>query len=96
MADHISDDARALLTAAYAFYVERNDPQTFRPGTALDMAAAANRVGMITGTPPYNRAIEELEDAQAIEENPITRHAVGGPYYVVAERGMELLGLDRD
>ena len=90
MEGHISDEARALLRAARAIHVERNDVQTFRPGTALDMAAAANRVGMIAGTPPYNRAIEELEDAQAIKENPITRRALGGPYYVVTEQGMKL------
>jgi len=96
MTGHISDDARALLQAAYAIYVERNDTQIFRPGTALDLADAANRVGMITGTPPYNRAIDELEDARAIEENPITRRALGDPYYIVTERGRELLLLGQD
>jgi hypothetical protein len=84
---------RRLLQAAYEVHCEREGSR-MPAGTALDMDAAAERVGVVPGTPPYDTAVERLELERAIEPNPITARTIAGTQYVVTPRGREMLGLE--
>jgi hypothetical protein len=84
---------RELLRAAYEIHIERGGSRDLSVGTALDMAASAERVGVITGTPPYDTAVEQLVRQEAIEPNPTTERTLGGTQYIVTARGRAMLGL---
>lgn len=85
----MTEDALRLLTAAHDIHDETAG--TFGPGTELDLAGAAERVGTFAGSLLWEACVVELEREGAIAPSPVARHAAGGVPYVVTLRGLRLL-----
>jgi hypothetical protein len=91
--DEVRDNAMRLLRAARALYAEQHDgtDEALRPGTALELYDAGNRIELPPGFDPYAAAVGWLEDNDAIEPYPPLRDAMGFPAYRITARGMEML-----
>jgi hypothetical protein len=89
--DHLTQDARALLRAAYEIHAERHGSQTFTLGTHLPLEEAGRRTGINPDHLRYYDAIKELEYEGAIEWDESARYARGDKHYVITERGLEML-----
>jgi len=93
MDDPIRNDALRLLRAARDYHVEQHGDaeNSFRARTTLDLAAAGQRTGLPIGYPSYEDAVVWLEDRSAIEPDPLYQFTVGGPIYLITQRGLALL-----
>jgi hypothetical protein len=87
--DHVSEDARVLLSAAREVHVERSGAATFLAGSRLLFPEAAKRSGIRSDRQRYYDALEDLEYEGAIEWDPSARYARGDKHYVVTQRGLD-------
>jgi hypothetical protein len=90
--NHLTEDTRALLTAAREIHAERHGIQTFTLGTHLPLEEAGRRTGIDPNRLRYYDAIKELEYEGAIEWDESARYARGEKRYVITERGLKMLG----
>jgi hypothetical protein len=89
--NHLTEDTRALLRAAYEIHAERHGSQTFTLGTHLPLKAAGERTGIDPNHLRYYDAIKELEYEGAIEWATSARYARGAKHYCITERGLKML-----
>lgn len=90
--EHLTEDARVLISAAQQVHAERHGAQTFLPGTRLSFLEAASRTGIRTDRQRYYDAIDDLEYEGAIEWDASARYARGDKHYLVTQRGLHDLG----
>jgi hypothetical protein len=90
--EHLTEDARALISAAEQIHAERHGAHTFLPGTRLSFLEAASRTGIRVDRQRYYDAIDDLEYEGAIEWDASARYARGDKHYLVTQRGLSDLG----
>jgi len=87
--EHMSEDARALISAAEEVHAERHGTETFLPGTYVSFPEAAKRTGIRPDRQRYYDAIDELEYEGVIEWDQSARYARGDKHYVITRRGLD-------
>ncbi len=93
MEGRVREDALRLLRAARDVHVEQHggNEESFRSRVTLDLAGAGERADLPTGSERHELALEWLAAADAIEPEPMYQEPVGGPFYRITTRGLEML-----